>query len=217
MGMTNQEIEFSLPPGDTIGILSPETDTTDRDGQAVTALQTDEEAGDDALVEGWYQWTNQSGDVTVAVSDAVRVRLGTITGNWSITGTETWSLCTDPADNGTFSGSGEVRFAQLDDTVTGHGWISPEDDLISEDDFIVGTIQRIGERGFEVTGTSTYREEYLVCEDGGCENWIVNGFTEFRGTGSIDSDTIRFTWHGRDLSGDTCVSEGEGQTTYVGR
>ena len=127
--------------------------------------------------------------------------------------------CTDPEDDGTYSGTGSIYIDQMGDTFFGYGNFPRESDLIT------GTIERTGGTGFVLIGTSDYvetdeqadRDDTDACERGySCTEWWTKGVAGFRGTGSSDSLTIDFTWSGQDTEGDTCAFSGKGTGTYVG-
>jgi hypothetical protein len=216
LGMRDQGITLSVIPGSASASVSPEEVKTDRVGRGSATLTAADDATGSVVVAARHAWSSQKGDVKADVGVTTRVRVGSITGTWTVSGSETWSGCMDPGDNGTYTGKVKVRFDQLGETVTGSGWARPAEDLISGDDVFAGTVERIGKRAFTVTGTSNYVEKYRVCTPEGCRTVTVRGYTEFDGTGSLGSDKIAFTWNGRDLKGDTCVIAGRGTATYRG-
>jgi hypothetical protein len=61
------------------------------------------------------------------------------------------------------------------------------------------------------------RDDDDACEQGySCMEWRTYGVAGFSGTGSIETQTIDFTWSGQDTEGDTCSFAGRGKATYSG-
>lgn len=197
--MRGVEVDFSLSNPQPLVGLSEELGFTGSDGRANTIVETVEGASGIVTVQAEHLWTDVEGDIAATVNDFVHISLGGINGTWRVTGSETWSNCTDPTDNGSSSGSAEVVFIQLDDTFTGFG------NFPRTSEVIVGTVARTGPTTFTMTGTTHYVEDY--------DGWKVTGTSQFTGLGSIASGTIDFTWSGRDQTGDTCSFSGKGQAT----
>ena len=122
-------------------------------------------------------------------------------------GEEIWRDCTDAGDNGRWSESGEVTFEVDGGTFTGYGTFPRTSEVI------VGTVRRTGPDSFEVAGAADYRQDWGECDSDGCYEWIVRGSLEFTGIGSVENQSIDFTWKGSDVSGDTCTFTGEATGT----
>lgn len=216
--MKGQPVEFSLSAGTRSGSFDPGSDDTDGAGRAETVFTAGEAADKATVVEAYYQWSNQHGDVHLTLTGAAEIAVGALTGTWTVRGSETVSGCTELDDNGSYSGSAEVHFDQSGQTFIGWGNFPRESDMIT------GTVQRNGTTRFTVKGTSDYievdeqadRDDDSACAaHESCEEWKTYGVANFSGTGSIETQTIDFTWSGRDTEGDTCVFQGRGKATYT--
>ena len=202
-----------------VGTIDPESDRTNGNGNAAATFVAEETVSGTVVVQASYEWSSQKGDIERTLSDTVDLVLGSITGTWIVTGSETVSGCEDPEGNGTYSGTAGVYFEQLGDTFIGFGNFPRESDLIT------GTVRRTGDTGFTVEGSFVYvevdeqadRDDDDACEQGySCTEWTTYGVAGFRGTGSIETQTIDFTWSGHDTEGDTCSFAGRGKATYSG-
>lgn len=197
--MSGEDVSFFAASG--MGTLDPTEAETGNGGTATSVFSPDAAAPGIAVVGAEFDWTNQRGDVSAVVGDTTEIRIRTVTGTWTVTGSETWVGCYEPEENGTYRGSGEVHFLETDGTITGFGEFPRSSDLI------VGTVVWNGS-SFTLKGSSNYSER--------AEGITVIGITEFTGNGSLDTDTIEFHWTGQDLRGDTCSFSGDGTAEYEG-
>jgi hypothetical protein len=194
--MESLELDYRLRSDPTFVELSESLGFTDPDGISTTTVSTTDLASGIITVEVEHFWTDQPGDRVRTITKTAQIAVGGLTGRWRVTGEETWRNCTDPLDNGTYGGTGEVTFAQNGDSFMGGGTFPRTSDSIE------GEFRRTGRNTFEVSGTVEYVEDY--------DGWIVRGTSGFVGTGSIVTESIDFTWNGADSSGDTCTFTGKG-------
>lgn len=206
-GMHDRTIDLTVTAPSPGVSVEPDHGSTNGTGRLAGRLSTTDEASGTALVTATHEWTSQKGDVTTDVVDTAEVDIRGITGTWTVTGRETWTGCQEPTDDGTYRGTGDFRIVQ-----TGRTTFVGGGDFPRQSDRFDGTITW-NDDAFTVSGTSRYTERYPICGDDGCTDWIVAGTLEFRGTGSVTTDTIDFTWHGQDLRGDTCSFSGKGTAT----
>jgi hypothetical protein len=205
--MEDLEVDFTLLSDPLNVALSEELGFTDTIGNTGSVVESSEDAGGLVAVEIAHLWTDQPGDSSWQLTEVVEIGIGGISGTWDVTGQETWRNCTDPEDNGTWSGRGEVTFDQQGETFTGFGTFPRTSDLI------VGTVQQTGRNSYVVDGAVDYAGDWGECNPDDCWEWIIGGTSEFSGIGSIGTESIDFTWEGADAWGDTCTFTGEGVAT----
>lgn len=207
-GLADQEIVFD---SDTIGSsdFSPESGDTDQAGHIRTTLSTQDLLPGEHHIDASYQWTSQDGSQNETVRATAVITVGGLTGTWKISGSETWSNCTDPEDNGTWPGTVKFFMVELGDgAVTGGGsWPRTSESFD-------GRVTKTGTTTFSINGSTDYVEKYE--NDDGDVYWTISGSSTFEGTGSVATQTIDFTWRGQDQFGDTCSFTGRGRATYVG-
>jgi hypothetical protein len=207
-GLAEQEIIFESDTIDSSN-FSPESGETDQAGHIQTTLTTQDLWSGEHHIHGLYQWTSQDGSQNETVRATAVIIVGGLTGAWKISGSETWSNCTDPEDNGTWPGTVKFFMDELGDgTVTGGGsWPRTSESFD-------GRVTKTGTTTFSITGSTNYVEKYEN-EDGDVY-WTISGSSTFEGSGSVATQTIDFTWRGQDQFGDTCSFTGRGRATYVG-
>lgn len=135
---------------------------TDSSGSTSSTVSTGELASGVVVVETDHLWTDQPGEIAVHLNQTVEISLGGLTGTWGVSGTETWTSCTDPTDDGSWGGSGEITITRLGETFSGWGTFPRTSDVI------VGTVTRTGPTRFTVEGTTNYTEDWGECDADGC-------------------------------------------------
>jgi hypothetical protein len=201
--MKDQTIDSSLPAGDHLGRLDADTAQTDESGEATVVFTATQDAQGTVTIQATHEWSSQKGDVRLTLDATADLTVGSLTGMWSVAGSEDVHECLRPSDNGTFAGTSELYLEQDDDTFTGSGSFPTGSALVT------GTITRVGDAGFTLVGTADYVEEEV-----GTLRTV--GVADFHGSGSIETQTIDLIWQGQDTQGDTCIFEGHGVATYAG-
>jgi hypothetical protein len=135
-----------------------------------------------------------------------------VSGQWSVSGSESWWGCFDPKDNGSYPFSMSIEFSQ--DGSTFSGTISFEAEY--EDYIETYTEKYHGEIAldceitdrcvYKVSGSTDYTEKYHYFEGDEPYTHTVTGIDTF--TGNYSEGVMRLTTLGMDTSGDTCQTSG---------
>jgi hypothetical protein len=187
-GFRDQDVTLTLD-NNSIGLISANEGTTDKDGIFMATFSADAEQGGTGTLTAETEWSAPLEGVPLKYKDEIGIEVFSLTGNWSGSGTETISLCQDPLDNGTFGASASFPIFQSDFGISGSAfWTSFSGTVIPQPD-----------------GTFSLSGSYTDTEDG-------NSVGQFNGSGSAKTGVLNLSWSGSDLD-DTCVFTGSGTAT----